>query len=322
MRFHVLLAVRDEADVVGQSLGHLLTWADAVYVFDTGSLDETWQIIQQFAKQDKRVVPLAKDSVFFSEKRLRGWMFHQARRHMREGDWFVRADADEFYHVAPPDFVRARMRRHETVAYHQYYDFRLTREEVEGWEQGSETLADRARPIEERRRWFTVGSYSEPRLCRYRQSMQWPETVMFPYNAGYVASARLPIRHYPHRDPVQLERRCRVRSVMMAEPDNACNRHWQEVDWRAHIVMGAAPFQYWKFGTELPEPRFLNHLAPWPKRVAQRIAHGWLLPVLDRLRPFYSDGAYPRRIPAALNDRLSRELVGSKPTTLTGKERK
>src|SRR5260221_10263467 len=122
MKFHALLPVRDEADILGQSLSHLLTWADAVYVFDTGSVDESWEIVRQFAARDKRVIPLKKDSVFFSEKRLRGWMFHRARQSMRPGDWFLRVDADEFHHVAPPEFVKQRMRKHETIAYHQYYD--------------------------------------------------------------------------------------------------------------------------------------------------------------------------------------------------------
>src|SRR5690348_671537 len=133
MKFHVLLTVRDEADIMAQSLRHLLSWSDAIYVFDTGSVDATADIIQQFAQADKRVALLKKEPVFFSEKRLRGWIFDQARRRMREGDWFVRADADEFHHVTPPEFVRTRMRRHETVAYHQYYDFRLTASEANDW---------------------------------------------------------------------------------------------------------------------------------------------------------------------------------------------
>ena len=314
MRFHALLAVRDEADIIAQSLRHLLTWADAVYVFDTGSLDETWEIVLQFAADDERVIPLMKDAVFFSEKRLRGWMFHQARGRMREGDWFVRVDADEFHHVAPPEFIRTHMRRHETIAYHQYYDFRLTAKEVREWENGGETLADRARPIEERRRWFMVSKYSEPRLCRYRESMQWPETVSFPYNAGYLARERLPIRHYPHRDPVQLERRCRLRAVMMADSENACNEHWREADWRKHICPNEAPVQYWKPGSELPEPGFINHLAPWPTRAAQRVLHAGFLPVMDWFRAGYSGAAYPRRIPAQLNERLA-EAQGMKSET-------
>src|SRR6185369_8833802 len=98
------LPVRDEADIIGQCLRHLLSWADAVYVVDTGSLDETWEIVRQFSVEDKRVFPLKNDNLFFSEKLLRGWMFHQARQRMRPGDWFLRVDADEFHHVPPPDF--------------------------------------------------------------------------------------------------------------------------------------------------------------------------------------------------------------------------
>lgn len=278
-----------------------MTWADAIYVFDTGSLDESWEIVQQFAAAERRVIPLRKDSVFFSDKRLRGWMFHQARKRMRQGDWFLRVDADEFHHLPPPEFVKTRMRKHETVAYHQYYDFRLTSHEVEGWEAGKETLADRIRPIQERRRWFTPSVYTEPRLCRYRDSMQWPEMVSFPYNAGYLAVERLPIRHYPHRDPAQLERRCRLRTIMMAEPENTCVRHWALSNWREHIAADGSPdLHYWKPGTNLPEFHFTNHLAPIYKRAVQRVTHAYFLPILDQFRAGYPDAAYPRRIPDEL----------------------
>jgi glycosyltransferase involved in cell wall biosynthesis len=205
MRFHALLPVREEADIIGQCLQHMLQWADAIYVFDTGSIDNTWEIVQEFAARDKRVIPMRKEPVYFSETRLRGYMFHIARKQMRDSDWVLRVDADEFHHIAPPDFVKNCMWKHETVAYHQYYDFQLLRSEVDKWDRGEETLADRARPIEDRRRHYTVSVYSEPRLCRYRETMQWPPTVSFPYNAGFVARERLPIRHYPYRDPVQLE---------------------------------------------------------------------------------------------------------------------
>ena len=296
MKFHAMLPVRDEADIIGQCLRHLLSWADAIYVFDTGSSDETWEIVQQFAAEDKRVVPLKRDSVFFSDKRLRGWMFYQARRRMRPGDWFLRVDADEFHHISPRDFVKTRIRRHETLAYHQYYDFRLIASEVEDWQQGRETLADRKRPIEERRRWFIPSLYTEPRLCRYRESMQWPETVSFPYNAGYVAVERLPIRHYPHRDPFQLAFRCKLRAAMTAYPENAGNGHWAKADWREHVLANNSPdLRYWKPGTALPEMHFWNHLAPFPKRALQRLAHAWFLPLLDRFRPRYPESAYPQR---------------------------
>ena len=63
MRFHALLPVRDEADIIGQCLRHLLTWADAVHVFDTGSVDDTWEIVGDLASRDERVRLLGRDPV-------------------------------------------------------------------------------------------------------------------------------------------------------------------------------------------------------------------------------------------------------------------
>jgi glycosyltransferase involved in cell wall biosynthesis len=315
MRFHALLPVRDEADILGQCLTHLLTWADAVHVFDSGSVDDSWEIVQDFAARDSRVRPLKKDHVFYSEPLLRGWMFHQARAAMRDGDWFLRVDADEFHHIAPPEFVKTRMHRHETIAWHQYYDFKLTQSEVKAWEEGRENPAHRSRPIEERRRWFVPSQYSEPRLCRYRETMQWPTNVSFPYNAGFVARARLPIRHYPHRDPAQLDRRVRLRAVMMADQQNRSHwsrpelHHWAQSEWRAFIVDDDDPnLLYWKQGAELLRFDFTTHLAKPHVRLAQYVAHRALLPLLDRSRPRWTDKDYPQPIPPELVQRLATEL--------------
>src|SRR4051812_47999715 len=236
MRFHAMLPVRDEADIISQCLEHMLNWADAIYVFDTGSADETWDVVQDLASKQARIKALRKDTVYFSDTLVRGWIFNQVREHMRDGDWFLRCDADEFHHTSPGEFVNTRLRKQETIVYHQYYDFKLLASEVANWESGNETLADRKQLIQDRRRWYVPSIYSEPRLCRYRTTMKWPPSVSFPFNAGYVARERLPIRHYPHRDPEQLKRRCRLRAAMMADPVNRSHweidfHHWEEVDW-------------------------------------------------------------------------------------------
>jgi glycosyltransferase involved in cell wall biosynthesis len=311
-RFHALLPVRDEADIIGQCLSHMLTWADAIYVFDTGSLDNTWEIVQDFAMKDRRVIPLKRDAVYYSEPLLRGWMFHKAREKMRTGDWFLRVDADEFHHVPPPDFVRARLRNHETIVWHQYYDFRLTAAEVAAWEAGRETVADRKCPIEQRRQLFVPNTYSEPRMCRYREGMRWPVYRSFPYNAGFLARERLPIRHYPHRDPDQLRRRVRLRAIMMANCHDWVRpetHHWSEGEWRKFITIDNFPgIQRWQPGTKLPEVHFSNHLRPPHIRAVQRLVHGMCLPLLDRVRTRWSDAAYPQTIPKDMVELLEREL--------------
>lgn len=315
LKFVVLLPVRDEADIIGQCLTHLLEWADAIHVFDTGSVDNTWEIVQAFADEDSRVRPLRKDAVFFSEGQLRGWMFHNVRHELRDGDWFLRVDADEFHHILPPEFVKTRMRKHETIAYHQYYNFCLLKSEVADWESGRETLADRARPIEQRRHFYYPWAYSEPRLCRYRTTMRWPPTTSFPFNAGFQARERLPIRHYPHRDPVQLERRCRLRAMIMADQENRRNwarpelHHWSQTEWRKFITPDSQlDLRYWAPGTDLPEVHYVNHLAKPHIRLMQRITHKLLLSIVDRRRPGWPQDAYPKQISADLVAQLQDEL--------------
>ena len=312
--FFALLPVRDEADILRQCLDHALKWADEVYVFDTGSVDNTWEIVRDFASREKRVVPMRKEPVFFSEARLRGYMFHVARQKMREGDWFLRIDADEFHHITPPQFVKNCMRKHETVAYHQYYDFRLLQSELDEWNRGEETLKDRQRPIEDRRRHYTVSHYSEPRLCRYRSTMQWPATVSFPFNAGYVARERLPIRHYPHRDPVQLQRRCKVRLIRMSDPETSLpeGQHWAERQWKKLIVSDDLPgLKCWQPGTQLPLVHQTNHLKPPHIRALQRFVHAFCLPILDRQRPEFAANGKPQPIPKEIVEKLEQELSES-----------
>jgi len=246
MKFFSLLPVRDEADIIDECLDHLLLWSDGIFVFDTGSVDETWEILCDRASRNKKIHLLAKDDVYYAEGLLRGYIFHKARKFMKDGDWFARVDADEFHLILPPDFVRLRMKKQETIAYHQYYNFELTRSEAERLSDPRLVRKERALPICERRRHYTISIYSEPRLCRYRSSMKWPPEVSFPYNAGFVARERLPILHYPNRDPMQMDRRCRLRSVMLADRENRLNWsnmdiHWTIQDWKKFIVEDDAP---------------------------------------------------------------------------------
>ena len=214
MRFHGLLVLRDEGDVVRESLTHLLTWIDALYVQDTGSTDDTWDVVNEFAAKDPRVVPFGREPIVFTDN-VRSVMFDRYRDRFDPGDWVLKVDADEFHHVPPPRFVRERLRAGDTAVHLQWYYFRLTAAEVADYESGRvDVLEDRRRPVAERRRFYKVSRYTEPRMFKYRRSMRWAERSSFPFNAGFVARERMPIRHYPHRDPLQMQRRFRLRAGM------------------------------------------------------------------------------------------------------------
>lgn len=326
MKFHGLMLVRDEADVLAQTLTHLLTWIDWIYVLDLGSTDSTWEILQEFSAKDQRIVLHSTSPIVFHDG-LRCMLFDSYRHRFRDGDWVIRADADEFYHVLPPNFVRDRLRRGETCVYLSWYFFRLANHDVAKYENGRvDITADRNRPIEERRRYYKIPDYSEPRMFRYRTSMQWPINAAFPFNAGYIARERIPIRHYPHRDPWQMMRRYRLRAAMMTLKADA-GPHWKLADWRQDVIdiddgiggaaeknegvgLGAAkghtagPLLYWQPGTSLPEIYGDTHLASRGKRMLQRLIHPACLPLLDRWRPQFLKNFRPEMIPDDVTEQL------------------
>jgi hypothetical protein len=297
--YHGILLTRDDEDIISQCIAHALTWCDQLYVFETGGFDRTWDIIVEWSRKDPRISCFQNEGgQALMESGLRGYVFERYRHRMRAGDWVVQVDSDEFYHVAPPEFVERSVRKCETAVYNSTYEFRLTRGEVEGWLAGREGVADRKRPIHERRRFYTLLRHAEPRMFRYRPSMQWPPFVAYPYNAGFVARARIPIRHYPHRDPLQLARRWVLRKTLADQADPNW-RHWQLDSWRDLVAADDdCELRYWKAQAALPGDESVHHLAPFPKRAVQRLLHSGVMLRLDRCRPKFPADWRPKQLGA------------------------
>ncbi len=134
----------------------------------------------------REVVPFEWQIVFSDA--LRGMLFDQYREKFEAGDWVIRTDGDEFYQVPPPQFVKERLRPSETAVHLQWYYFRLTQQESQDYESGKVNIdEDRKCPIEDRRRYYKISSYAEPRMFRYRALMRWPNNATFPFNAGFIS---------------------------------------------------------------------------------------------------------------------------------------
>lgn len=297
--FHGILLTRDDEDVIGQCIAHALTWCDQLYIFETGGFDRTWDIVMEWSKKDSRISCFQNEGgQALMESGLRGYVFERYRQNMKAGDWVVQVDSDEFYHVDPPEFVERSLRRRETAVYNATYEFRLTRREVEQWFAGQEGLADRKRPIQERRRFYTLLKHTEPRMFRYRPTIQWPPFVAYPYNAGFVARARIPIRHYPQRDPLQLARRWALRKALADQAESNW-KHWQLNSWRDLVADDDdSELRCWKAKAALPADESCHHLAPFPKRAMQRLLHSGLMLRLDEFRPKFPAGWKPKQLPA------------------------
>ncbi len=298
MRLHALLLVRDEGDIIAQTLRHLCECFDAVHILDTGSADATWEIIADAAKHDDRIKPLAKVNRSMNIG-LRGHLFEAARSTLRPGDWIARVDADEFYHIPPREFVTSRVANHEGRVFAQHFEFVVLQSELEAWErQGSSTLNtpqqliardvqnDRTRYIVDDRMWF------EARLFRFRRGMKWHESQPNPFNPGLTAVARIPIRHYRWRSLEQMKRRCELR--LQQSKLDPHGEHWQQNDYRSWAVADDDPrLRTWSpnlFAAgkceALPTPTDTRHLE-WPAKRRKQIFlyRSGLAHLLDLFRP-------------------------------------
>ncbi len=315
------MRVRDEGDIIAQNLRHHLAWADAVHVLDMGSLDDTWDIVQSIAREDPRVRPIAYEPLRYSDGLL-AYLFDRARAHFRDGDWIARPDADEFFEIAPPRFVRERLEWGETQVRVLMHEFVLTRADVAAWESGRESIADRARPIHERRLRYYLDPYPEVRLFRYRRGMRWPITRMSPWHPGLMAYERIPVRHYRCRDVAQVRVRCAVRRAMVGEVRDAwrVGEHWER-DWTYWIWPDDQPrLRTLEPGGALPESRSERASAgTWTRRrqtwsyrlglarLAQLTKPGWdAARPLERLTPEFQD---------RLRETIARELAQCAPAS-------
>ena len=325
MKFHGLLVLRDEIDVVEECLEHLLSWLDYLYVMDLGSTDGTWKKIREMAKSDDRIVLYGSEPVVYNDA-LRSFMFDRFRDRFESGDWICKVDADEFYEVTPPEFVDRYLEKHETAIWLQWYFFRLTQQEVAAYEDGKiDIIEDRKQSICSRRKYYKITEHAEPRSFRYRKSMKWSEHNAFPYNAGLVAKMRIPIKHFPHRDPLQMKARYALRSAMMNINPDATGSHWKLKDWTEDVIdtttsadeslsrcSGLASVAGHTSGglllanddSEFPATPMDNQLPGPAKRLALRFAYACIVPLLDLIRRPYDKDATVDLIPQEITDHL------------------
>lgn len=298
MAFQGILIIRDEEDIIEETLHHLDSWCDRVYVYDTGSIDDTWKIVREASERLSAIHPIERAEVQFDDT-IRAYVFNRVRDRLEDGDWILRLDGDEFYEISPPEFVRRYVRSHETAVYNQTYEFRFTEEDLEAWKEGREE----AQSAPERLKYFESLDWAEPRMFQYRTTMEWPEDTYGPINAGYVARCRIPVRHYPHRSPRQMHRRCVLRSFIANETDDV-GGHWKEDRWHDLVVNNVSSLQRRTPDTHFPVSCDETHTASTWKRIVKYLLYKTSVREVDQVRRSFPADYAPDPLPTGFQERL------------------
>ncbi|MBU1695365.1 MAG: glycosyltransferase family 2 protein, partial [Verrucomicrobia bacterium] len=93
MNIYGVCVVQDEADVIRESLSRAARFCKRIRVWDLGSTDGTWEILQSLASDQIEVV--RKEGLPYTSS-LRGNIAAEIRGQVEAGAWIYILDADEF----------------------------------------------------------------------------------------------------------------------------------------------------------------------------------------------------------------------------------
>ena len=241
-RIHAICLVKNEGDVIAQTLRHASNFCHKIYVFDTGSSDDSWQQVEKSASEV--VVPFRHEAVPFSDG-LRAQVFNAVRDRFEIGDWLYILDADEFLAEDPRKAIAIAEQEGSQQINTAQYNFHFT--DVD-WQQSQKGLDSRDRPITQRRRYYCFTNI-EQRLFRIDSDLTWfesnntenPHGCMTPQGSKKLkkCSYRIPNCHYQYRDPEQIKLRLTTRRA--ARESNHHNFiHYQSLDtdmnWQRYIA--------------------------------------------------------------------------------------
>jgi glycosyltransferase involved in cell wall biosynthesis len=241
-RIHAICLVKNEGDIVAQTLRYASSFCHKIYVFDTGSHDDSWQQVKKSASDV--VIPFRHEDVPFYDG-LRAQVFNAIRSDLAAGDWLYILDADEFLAEDPHKAIRIAEGEGAQQINTAQYNFHFT--DVD-WEQYRQGLDSRDYPISQRRRYYCFTNM-EQRLFRIDPDLTWPDYVNAENPHGFMApqgsrklkkcSYKIPNCHYQYRDPEQIQLRLKTRRS--ARETNQHNFvHYQSLDtdmnWQRYIA--------------------------------------------------------------------------------------
>lgn len=225
MSIYGFMIVKDEADILSQTLASLQKYGDfdKIFVFDNGSSDDTLRIAQCYAS-DKIIVDVIATA--FSDN-LKYELVYKHASFFKDGDWFAILDADEIYQE--PLLPLIKIAESEAANYIESRSAQFYFTELE-----SSYDFDPAVPAVQQRPYYLL-NYGEPRIFKYIKGMILTADQVKKRDQSLVLCSRqLLIYHFQFRSATQTQRRLDIRLA-----NNTHSRNWGHIissNWRDYIV--------------------------------------------------------------------------------------
>jgi hypothetical protein len=233
MKIHSICMVKNESDIITQTLKAAVEWSDYIYVYDNGSTDGTWEQVLELSQEHKQIIPYQQDNRPY-DNNLRNEIFNYYRENSSEKDWWCRLDADEIYIDNPRIFLAKIPYKYMRVV-NAIFDYYFTDKDLVKYNEDPTLYADDV-PVQNKCRYY-INNWSEIRFFRYRSDIVWkdndggwPSTIM----QWQVYPVKIWMKHYQYRSPLQIQKRLDNRREAILNKKGFI--HEADKNWGKHVI--------------------------------------------------------------------------------------
>lgn len=204
-KIFAFMTVKNESDIIIETLQGAVKWADKIFVMDNMSNDDTWEKLEAFAKDNDKVVLWGRYGGKFHLS-LRQVIFNDYRHLAKDGDWWCRLDGDEFYIDDPREFL-SQLDSDVDCVYNASFQYYYTEDDFEREKSASGELG----VVTDRLMHYKC-NHSEIRFIKENANLCWPQYAEWPINLLNPTSKRIRLKHYQYRTLQQISERLRARN--------------------------------------------------------------------------------------------------------------
>lgn len=224
MKLNAICIIKNEADIILETVEHALVFCDNIYVFDNGSTDGSYELLKQKASKDKRVVIVEhSDEVYRNQFRNR--VYNKLHDGFSNNDWWYILDADEMLVEDPRSMLEIASKKHKTQMRVWQAQFYFTDKDLETYD-----AEDHTQRVADRRRYYRI-NWREPRFFKNDPTQKWPEDIsgkVPPFCQKLYRPSPI-CRHYAERTPEQIKER---REIRLSNPYSFLHvKNKSDMDW-------------------------------------------------------------------------------------------
>jgi glycosyltransferase involved in cell wall biosynthesis len=257
MKIFGICLIKNEIDIIEYCLHEQSKWADKIFVYDNGSNDGTWELVQELSKNNPVIIPWKSENKPYHDG-LRAEVFQAFKSELSRDDWWAIIDADEFFILNPRSFLK-KVPFYCNLVKTKSYEYLVTIEDSIEFSYDNHFPEDLDKML-----YYKPQVYSECRFMRHRPGIKWipEERRKWPKHAGIIFSEPIPLKHYQYRSPEHIQKRLKIRKQATIEgykhfkrdnveewkdkllPRSKCNKETQEMNYGFFNDLNTLPVHY------------------------------------------------------------------------------